>query len=191
MSFDSLPEAKKWSTENFKSWEESLTPDEREAIYKWTANSKYFWNINYDLRFGRDRGEKTTKTVREGIEKLDRALKKSTVPSAVVAHRVFDDQELASKILSGNAGPGTVVRDPSFMSTSINSKFHGPLSVFRVRLTVPKGVRGAMVDSISKNPDELELLLPRGSGFRIKSIQPGSYHRWEIEADYLPPEEGS
>lgn len=99
--------------------------------------------------------------------KLDDAIGKSEVSKDV---QVFRGASLPDHVLS-SLTPGSTFTDKGYVSTSLDhsvaSNFSGKGAVFSIH--VPKGSNGIFASHYTDN-DEKELLLPRGSKFRIDSV---------------------
>ena len=63
--------------------------------------------------------------------------------------------------------PGRTFHEPGFSSASVGTRGNG----LRLQISVPKGTRGAYVDSISQNRGETELILDVGTHYRIDRVE--------------------
>lgn len=175
-SFGSLSEADEWASQ-YQEWGASLKPIERETLGYYRGSG--YHDINGVLREGKlnDSGEFADVPIRElrkQVKTMDAAIERSIVDRDVVAYRGTTTDWLGD--VDGLAG--TIIHDKGFVSTSLDSdigrKFVGykeeeNLSAALMEITIPKGSRAAYLDTLNANskPWERELLLPRGSSFRV------------------------
>jgi hypothetical protein len=104
------------------------------------------------------------------VEHLDSAIASNTLPRPVVAARGVweDDDEVFSSLK-----PGDTFSDKAYVSTTL-----GPMSriypeerpAITLSIHIPEGANALFLDeNLSENWDELELLLPRDSKFKVLS----------------------
>ena len=110
---------------------------------------------------------------------MDSAIAKSSIKEPVTVYRGFGGSAFRG------AKEGDTVQDKGFVSTSFQQKIASKFADGgMMKLSVPKGAKGAMVDALF-NGGESELVLPRNSKFKIKKIS-GSGKSRIIEADWIP-----
>jgi len=66
--------------------------------------------------------------------------------------------------------PGDEFTDKGFVSTSLVS-WEAFKERVNVRITIPKGSRAAYLEDLTENKGEFEMLLARGSTFRVESSE--------------------
>jgi hypothetical protein len=86
---------------------------------------------------------------------------------------------------------GTVVSDPAFVSTAKDENIaksffrEGKTTGILMEIKIPDGAKGAFVSQLSKNRYEEEVLLPRGSKFKILNLVPGEGGLLKIVAELV------
>jgi hypothetical protein len=154
-----------WGEEAYGKWREKLTDGEREAIDTYKGNDYY--KINKDKSFRAD--GKPPAGYEQITKDLDSALAKGKSNKDIVVYRGISHEGTYEKIKENVGG---TITDRAYQSTSVDKKIAGDFSVHAtVEIHVPKGSRGAYVDGTAgTNSYEREFLLPRGSKYRIISI---------------------
>lgn len=128
---------------------------EAESIQAYTAD--WYFDINDNLRKGRKSDAETQKMIND----LDTALEKSSrMPSDALSYRGVDGLNLRI---------GQTVTDKAFVSTSLNKSKAAEFTTSgtMLEIKVPKGSKAMYLNSLSDYKDEKELLLGRGSSFKI------------------------
>jgi hypothetical protein len=167
----------KWGKEHYAKWAESLTPEERSAG-KFYMTSPQFRDLNKELR--KPGSNRTGKAAMDKVGKpLDEMIARSKLPEPAVLFRGMQGNSPAVKALrkgleSGTIGPGSVITDPAYVSTSMREKpvmndFANEKDAIVFRISAPKGAHGAYMPAIESIGED-EVLLPRGSRFRIDSV---------------------
>lgn len=161
---------KQWS-----SWAAGLSSKEKSSLKAYS--SEPFDGLSTDYRkmnnYLRGTDKNPSKETRDAIKDVDRAINKGSLAQDTVVFRGFP-----SKVLGKNPQDmvGKVFEDKAYMSTSKSERVaetFGHDLILEMRL--PKGTKGAYLDaSLSKSDlrqldrdPEHELLLPRGSKFRV------------------------
>lgn len=146
----------------FRSWEEALTDNQRNAIRGYQQQT--FGLINDTLRGHREEDTKTAYAY-EQIAILDQALASARMPMNITAYRGFVDPDL---------NVGDTYTDLGYSSTTLapaiavaRAKGHTNGAVARIKL--PLGTTGAYVETVTAI-DQAEVLLPRGQTFKIVAI---------------------
>lgn len=171
-------DAKEWGQQHFGEWASKLEPGEVAAL-KAYQSSNYkdgYLAINGGLRRPPP-PEHLTKTITD----LDAAIGKATVPETVEVYRGITRPLPFSK--------GDVFTDKGFLSTSGAKGTAGAFSEKEgalMHIRVPKGANAAWVDAVNDG-GERELLLPRGSKFKVLSVKTeGGRRKVELELIHEP-----
>lgn len=108
--------------------------------------------------------------VKELLNSLDKTFKTApTVPENIIAYR-----GVAAEAFAG-LKPGDKFIDKGFVSTTLNPDEMRP--GIKVEMRIPKGTKGIYVEKISAVSSEMELLLNRGTKFKLVSYE-SSYNKW-------------
>jgi len=174
---ESADKAHAWGTKQGKEWEGKLSTDEKDAITSYTSEA--FRSINHAARGFSE----ATPDVQKTTAHLDAALAKSSMTESVHAYR-------GAHIPNFKPPPvGGVYSDKGFVSTSLRKATgasftdSGAEGTVEFKIYVPKGSRAGYVSSVSKlDLGESEILMPRNSRFRIRSVtKNGAGHSIEME----------
>ncbi|WP_283683326.1 phage minor capsid protein [Parablautia sp. Marseille-Q6255] len=165
-NFRALPKEKVVDVlrEDSKEWIETLSEDEKNAIQKYTYNSgdkkpnRFFERLNAMLRGDLPEDKK----LRTYADIISSALNKSRIKRDVIAYRNLDVD-----LYSGFEVNDLIIEE-QFISTSV-SKRAALEKPYKVVIYIPKGSRGAYIEAISKYPKQRELLLDKGTIFRVIS----------------------
>lgn len=150
------------------------TEDEQVAINGYSGND--FLPINDFLRKRAAGDEKPRQHEKHGeqIAHIDAVLRRSRMTEDVHVYRGLTG-DIAKRAL--RAKPGSVIRDKGYVSTSLHSSvaadsFSGEDGVV-LKLMLPKGNRAYLMNGrgASNFASEHEVLLPRGSRFRIRHVE--------------------
>lgn len=160
------------NSEERKEWKSNLDETEVEAVETYTSQA--YENINSMLR-GKVEGDMESKMI---VDTLDYAIEKSKVPFDISVYRGVRYAEDLKNFFTNDAKVGGTWSDPAYLSTSLDktsfSAFKGADVSFKIN--VPKGSSGAFLNGdLSKYPNEAEMLLPRGTKFRIDRIVKKKY----------------
>jgi len=159
-------------TDSFKGkgWITSLNDYEYKNVKGWTQDKEWMI-LNRTLRHG-----KLTAVEEIRAKQLDSAVSKSIALKTVTTYR--------GMFIPGKVGAmkvGAVFRDKGFTATSLSEKLatgfiagSGKGTHVLMEVTVPKGAPAAYLANFpgTKYKNEKEVLLPRGSKFKIKSVKP-------------------
>ena len=165
-NFRALPKEKVVDVlrEDSKEWIENLSEDEKYAIQKYTYNSgdkkpnRFFERLNAMLRGDLPEDKK----LRTYADIISSALNKSRIKRDVIAYRNLDVD-----LYSGFEVNDLIIEE-QFISTSV-SKRAALEKPYKVVIYIPKGSRGAYIEAISKYPKQRELLLDKGTIFKVIS----------------------
>lgn len=145
-------------------WVQNLSEKEKYAIRKYTYNSddrkpnRFFERLNAMLRGDLPEDEK----LMNYADIISGALKRSEIKHDVIAYRNLDMD------LYSDFEVNDIITEGQFISTSVSKKaaLDKP---YKVLIYVPKGSRGAYIESISRYPKQRELLLDKDTLFRVIS----------------------
>ena len=151
--------------------EEALSPEMLTAIKAYTNGS--YGALNRGLR----QGLPMSLAQATLASHLDLALSKAKMAKDTFVYRGVGDA--ASKFFGPKPTVGTVIIDNGYMSTAktADKAWKGA----KCRIHVPKGARALDVVPLSLHPKEAEVVLPRGSMFKIVGI---SADGW-VELEYV------
>lgn len=135
-----------------------------ESLTAYTSSD--YMIINQSLRGQGNFVSEEQRYIDSKVSGLDKSFKNApTVPENLVVYR-----EMGSGIID-DLKPGDMFQDKGFVSTTIKSTLNwGGGTKLEVR--VPKGTKGIYVAPISEFKSEKELLLNRGTKFRIVEKTP-------------------
>lgn len=163
----SHPDPPKWESQEYKSWNHSLTQGETKALRDYSGES--YKSINKGLR----QDAPLSSHDRTTVEHLDSAIQKAGPVSETIS--VF--RSMPAHVLA-DVRVGDTYKDKAFVSTTMtqavaqrewNTSSYGQHAI--VSIEVPKGSAGAPLMKHSKNSDEHEFLLPRNSKLEITKKQ--------------------
>lgn len=166
-----------------ENWE--LTDPELKALQEYVGISYSY--INGKLRTGINTlGPKSRDKLPAWIDAIDSALAKSSVPKDVAVFRGLLSSATArfANLKSPNDLVGKIITDSGFISTSLDpliavgfaaAPSTGTVAGTVFELRVPKGSRGAYLGGYDFAKGEKELLLPRGSKFRVVQYKRTSF----------------
>lgn len=159
--FKEIDNPGEWGEEKYGKFIDGLPDAQKNGINHYTKH--HYEQMNAYLR---GLSDTVSASDSHAIESATAALEKSRAPENIVAFRgmrpfgIFNDLH-SLKI-------GTVYQDKGFTSTSIDKS--KSFSGIKVKIHIPKGSKGAYVDSISAFRGEKEFLIPPGAKFRVKSV---------------------
>jgi hypothetical protein len=152
---------------------EELSSSIQQSIKHYTNGS--YATLNAQLRSGQPLTSSQAKLAAD----LDTAIKKSKLTKDTVVYRKMNNP-LA--FLGPNPTIGTVLVDNGYISTSKKSAvWSGQVHLV---INCKKDAPAIDVQALSLHPNEAEVLLPRGSFFKIKSIT-NTGNKKEVHVDYL------
>lgn len=146
-----------------REYEATLTQDEASAL------RSYSRNVHKPVN-GYLRGLNDDAVVAESwVPLLDAALAKAVpAPRELRLYRSFASKQFFLRALK----KGSEFTDPGYCSTStsfdLTKSFRESPYGIRLEIAVPEGTRIAPLGDLADNPCELEVLLPRGSRFRVE-----------------------
>ena len=161
---------------------EQLTPMDRapngpelDAVRYYTSSG--YRPLNKALRKVPDAAPLSHYHVTEVLPMLDRMFSMARLDKDVVLYRA-PGQEVTSRIQKMK--PGMVLDDDGYVSTSYRKSFINGWSAGRMRIFAAKGQRALLVDPISANEGEREVLLPRGTRLLYLGKSKDGYDEFEI-----------
>lgn len=145
-------------------WIETLTNEEKRAIHKYTYNSgdkkpnRLFERLNAMLRGDMPVDAK----LRKYADTISGALRKNRLSEDVICYRNLDMNPYKE------FEEGDIFREMQFLSTSVveSKALDKP---WKIIIYAKKGTRGAYIESLSKFPNQRELLLDKDNLFRVLS----------------------
>lgn len=180
LNFKSKSDASIWGNNAYKTWLDSLTKEEFNAIKKYTGEV-FYSNINDTLR-----GLSAYQNSNEHYCNLiTAALEKARTPDNIVAYRGTSKMMLGHlRKLPLERLEGRIIEDKAFISTSL---IEGEIydSNLVLCINIPKGTKGAYIGNFSFIKDEVEFLLNRGYQFFIKRIISDTACFLKLEVDIL------
>jgi hypothetical protein len=148
-----------------------LTHDEVKAIKAYTDGA--YKALNQQLR----RGQPMTPEQYTTAAQLDTALAKAKITKDTFVYRGLGDA--AEKFFGPEPVIGTIIIDNGYISTAkTKEKAWGGA---KCSIAVKKGQKGMDVQSRSLHPGEKEVMLPRGSMFKITGVKSGGM----VELEYV------
>jgi hypothetical protein len=136
------------------------THGEKMALSDYTGSG--YADLNKKLRAGKE--DELTAMEKGRMYELDNLSAKYKLPATAHVNRGIGAQYFQKTALK----PGTIYKDPGFVSTSHKSGFSSKPIQFKI--TVPKGTKAISVNSHGVGVhSEHELILPRGTKFAITS----------------------
>ena len=148
----------------YSTWKQSLDDFELKAVKKYTYNSnesgrdKFYMRLNAMLRGDRTGDERVLRYA-NGISS---AIKKGAIPCDVICYRNMDTNPYS------NLDVSDIFVEEQFVSTSVVES-RALQKKFKLIIYVPKGSKAAYIESVSKFPAQREVLIDKGSIYRVIS----------------------
>ena len=174
--FQNAKDAHDWGYANFIGWVEGMDKDEWKAVGRYSFNT--YRDINNVLRATNGKPEKANKSsqvdpsldVAGSVKLIDKSLEKSVIPEDITVYRGVASG-LADKLV-----PSYTHVEHGYSSTSLNPEAGDNYAYeATIELRVPKGSKGGYLQAMTKNPNstgnEQEMLLPRGGGYKVLSVE--------------------
>lgn len=168
-----------WSERHFARWKDELDDHEMLAIRLYKGDE--YLRINSELRGGkRCAVVAQCAQLSAAVAKAPRPSDRPEVERYIADLNVRRDVEaLAALAARLGAGPGTVLEDAAFTSTSavaglLHDKFaaeHGPSALIRFAGPIALDVAAAPTELVYGVPAEAEMLLQRGIEFEASELQ--------------------
>jgi hypothetical protein len=159
---------------------DDLHPDSRRALVTYTGSA--YDTINSHLRFGTDVSEYTVHT----IDEMDRVMGARPVPEDVMIVRGTGIDHLGLE--SPMQMQGGLFDDKAYTSTALGKTPPPPFDGKPVwmHLRVPKGTPALWLDHLSQYPGERELLLARGTEYKVTRVFADESGKWHVYGEVLP-----
>lgn len=117
------------------------------------------------------RTESMDQVTQQSVKNIDMAFKKATATTVdIVLHRGTGGSNKAAKTFKGMK-PGDSFSDKGFVSTSTSPFEAHAFGKTQITIKVPKGSKVLPVGSITGERFEKEVLLPRGSKFKVIEVE--------------------
>lgn len=148
----------------YSAWKQSLDDFELKAVKKYTYNSnesgrdKFYMRLNAILRGDIPRDDRILRYA-NGISS---AIKKGVIPCDVICYRNMDTNPYS------NLAVGDIFVEEQFVSTSVVES-RALQKKCKLMIYVPKGSKAAYIESVSKFPTQREVLIDKGSIYRVIS----------------------
>ncbi|MEU0722571.1 ADP-ribosyltransferase, partial [Streptomyces sp. NPDC006140] len=164
---------------------DDLPPESWEALRTYSGNE--YTLINKHLRFGNELDD----SLKHVIDEMDNVMGARPVPEDVmvvrgtgVDHIRIDGQPLKSPLEM----EGGVFDDKAFTSTALGKTPPPPFDSLPVWMhwRVPKGTPALWIDHLSKHPGERELLLAKGSEYKVTRVFQDAMGKWHVYGEILP-----
>ncbi|PDP87488.1 hypothetical protein CQJ94_11595, partial [Glycomyces fuscus] len=123
------------------------------------------------------------------IRRLDRATGRPFPEGFEAVHGMYEHRHLLGEDSTDpRALAGTTHVEQGYFSVSLGTvpSAAGGSPIDLMRLTVPEGTRGLWVGNRSEHPGEREMILARGTRYRITSVEPWG-RGYLFHAEILPP----
>ncbi|WP_308432437.1 ADP-ribosyltransferase, partial [Streptomyces echinoruber] len=161
---------------------DNLDDGPRDALY--TYSDHYYTQINGFLR-----GEipEVSSHIQHTIDEMDKVMGTRPVPEDVMVVRGTGIDHL--NLRSPLEMEGNIYGDAAYTSTALGKTVPPPfdLKPVHMHLRVPKGTPALWIDHISANPGEREMLLARGTKYKVTRVfldeTDGKYH---VYGEVLP-----
>lgn len=156
--FASEQEARNWEADVTPEWLSKLTDAEKDAITKYSGTR--YRAINEHLR-----GIRPDPDQEPIIDSISSGLRKFGLTESITVYRGWDDDIFNLPI---DKLKGLTYRDPAFYSSSLlKEKAEGFSRKYLAEVRIPAGTTGAMIRPLSEFPHEYEVLIDKGTTFRI------------------------
>ncbi|MDB3084253.1 iota toxin protein Ia [Clostridioides difficile] len=181
---DEVGKGDAWGKENYSDWSNKLTPDELRDVNDYMRGGYTAIN-NYLISNGSVNNPDAALDAK--ISNIENALKSKPIPSNLTVYRRAGAPEFGLQIsspeynLNSEANvnafkekwEGKTLTYPNFVSTSIGSVNMSAFSARKIvlRINIPKGSPGAYLSAVPGYAGEYEVLLNRGSKFKINKVE--------------------
>jgi hypothetical protein len=157
-----------------------LSESERGAVDAYTGDT--FLRVNQGLRAGRDPGGDVS--VVRGLRAAMRPTQDDLILTRTTGVDAFKDIDLENLV-------GMKVKDAGFSSTSLGPAYGGSLGNVTMKIAVPKGTPALFAAPHSRNPHEMEVILPDGMEFAVASAKRNDRYGWDVSLVVIPKRTGS
>lgn len=167
------------------SWQGKMSKDELNGVVRYSGST--YRAMNDYLRTGK-MGSGYDEKLEKLITDCSNGLSKYTIKENLLVYRKssaalfnqlgvslgYSFQSREDFVKSINSFAGSIVTDKGFTSTSTRSKTWG--GDVHMEIRVPKGTNGAYIEHVSQHSSEKELLLNKGTNFKIVSARMEDNH---------------
>ncbi|WP_328413981.1 protein phosphatase [Streptomyces violaceus] len=146
-------------------------------------SSFYYKSINGQLR---NIDVPLKPQVQELVDDMDRVMGGRPVPEDVMVVRGTEYDHVLKEVNSLLDMEGRTFTDDGFTSTSLGKTAAFDHQPMIMHLRVPKGTPALWIDHISLNKGERELLLARGSQYKVTRVFQDTAGKWHVYGEVLP-----
>lgn len=114
----------------------------------------------------KQKDKRTEQYINSQLSNLDSAMSKSKTPDDMVTYRAISATGGTATRLR-NLKPGDTFRDDGYTSATFDQKVAQDFGGYRMEVRVGAGQSALWTDGKSVNKGELEIILPRGSSFKV------------------------
>ncbi|MER7405598.1 ADP-ribosyltransferase, partial [Streptomyces sp. NPDC000070] len=160
---------------------DNLDPKAKGALERYS--SFYYKNINGQLR---DVDVPLKPQVQSLVDDMDRVMGGRPVPEDIMVVRGTEYDHVLKEVDSVLDMEGRTFTDDGFTSTSLGKTAAFDHQPMIMHLRVPKGTPALWIDHISLNKGERELLLARGSQYKVTRVFQDTAGKWHVYGEVLP-----
>ncbi|MET9044364.1 ADP-ribosyltransferase, partial [Streptomyces sp. NPDC004362] len=160
---------------------DTLDPSGKDALN--TYSDHYYTQINGHLRGAYP---DVSPSILHTIDEMDRVMGTRPVPENIMVVRGTGIDHL--NLRSPMQMVGNTYGDPAYTSTALGETVPAPFRHKPVvmHLRVPKDTPALWIDHISANPGERELLLARGTDYKVTRVFMDEAGKWHVYGEVLP-----
>ncbi|MGI5140021.1 ADP-ribosyltransferase [Streptomyces sp. CA-106110] len=160
---------------------DTLDPSGKDALH--TYSDHYYTQINGHLRGAEP---DVSPGIVHTINEMDRVMGSRPVPENIIVVRGTGIEHL--NLRSPMEMVGHSYGDPGYTSTALGKTVPPPFRHKPVvmHLRVPKDTPALWIDHISANPGERELLLARGTNYKVTRVFMDEAGKWHVYGEVLP-----
>ncbi|MFI7497911.1 ADP-ribosyltransferase [Streptomyces sp. NPDC049687] len=166
---------------NWKEFMDGLPPEKKSGLVTYTGSA--YDPINNHLRYGTD----APRHILDTIDNMDEVMHARPVPEDIMVVRGTGIDHL--KLKSPLDMQGGVFDDKAFTSTALGKTPPPPFDAkpVRMHLRVPKDTPALWLESITQVKGERELLLARGTQFKVTRVfMDETDGKWHVYGEVLP-----
>ncbi|MYS95244.1 MULTISPECIES: ADP-ribosyltransferase, partial [Streptomyces] len=172
---------KKYGDAHWNDFLDNLDPKAKGALERYS--SFYYKNINGQLR---DVDVPLKPQVQNLVDDMDRVMGGRPVPEDIMVVRGTEYDHVLKEVDSVLDMEGRTFTDDGFTSTSLGKTAAFDHQPMIMHLRVPKGTPALWIDHISLNKGERELLLARGSQYKVTRVFQDTAGKWHVYGEVLP-----
>ncbi|MFH8656697.1 ADP-ribosyltransferase [Streptomyces afghaniensis] len=160
---------------------DNLDPKAKGALERYS--SFYYKSINGQLR---DVDVPLKPQVKDLVDDMDRVMGGRPVPEDIMVVRGTEYDHVLKEVNSVLDMEGRTFTDDGFTSTSLGKTAAFDHQPMIMHLRVPQGTPALWIDHISLNKGERELLLARGSQYKVTRVFQDMAGKWHVYGEVLP-----